>query len=75
MSAFVPCKNTAGQNYTRLLLIELSNFFSIDIICFDGFHHTLDEVVKDKVKTIEIVKTDNVSRLLGFLQIPFYHPF
>lgn len=75
VSAFVPCKNTAGQNYTRLLLIELSNFFSIDIICFDGFHHTLDEVVKDKVNTIEIVKTDNVSRLLGFLQIPFYHPF
>ena len=34
ISAFVPSRKTAGQNYTRQLIEDLSGRYEVDLICF-----------------------------------------
>lgn len=75
ISSFVPCDKTAGQNYTRLLLGDLLKEHTIDLICFDSFRHQLDYNLQSSCRNVKIYKVTKLSRFLGFLQMPFFHPF
>ena len=75
VSAFVPCDKTAGQNYTRLLLTDLLKSNTIDLICFDAAHHQLDLYCKSMCRKIKVYSINNINRMLGCIQLPFFHPF
>ncbi|SHJ27512.1 glycosyltransferase [Bacteroides stercorirosoris] len=75
VSAFVPCDKTAGQNYTRLLLTDLLKSNTVDLICFDAAHHQLDLYCKSMCRKIEVYSINNINRMLGCIQLPFFHPF
>ena len=75
VSAFVPCDKTAGQNYTRLLLTDLLKSNTVDLICFDAAHHQLDLYCKSACRKIKVYSINNINRILGCIQLPFFHPF
>lgn len=74
ISAFVPSENTAGQNYSKQLLHELSKFFIVDLYCFDSFGHRLDAGLCQKLRNIRIVRISKFNKLFGCLQLFFIHP-
>lgn len=54
LTAFPPNKKTAGQNYTRQLLNDLSNSHRIDLIYWDYPNHDID--VSSSIKILKKVK-------------------
>jgi len=73
ISAFPPNKMTAGQNYSRELLNELSAKYNVDIIYFSYPSHHLK--ISDKIKVIKEVRISNFIKIINSLFLFFLHPF
>lgn len=75
LSAFVPSLRTAGQNYSRLLLQELSRKSSIDLILFRNSKSDMFEPVSNNVCVKRYYTDTKCSKLLNCLfGLPFF-PF
>lgn len=67
ITAFPPNKNTAGQNYTRQLIEDLSKDYEIEIICWEYSKHKIEingNIKYTKIKVSSIFR--NPLRLLLF---------
>lgn len=73
VTSFPPNQSTAGQNYTRLLLNEISGEISIDLIYFSYQGHDLQ--VNEKIHVIKRNKNNIVYKLVSVLLFPFFFPF
>lgn len=73
ITAFPPNRKTAGQNYSKELLSSLMDRFEIDLISFSYPSHTIE--VNNKINILKIYNVSKISKLIGWLQIPFVHPF
>lgn len=69
ITAFPPNKNTAGQNYTRNLISDLSNDFLVDVVYW---HYPNHEIIHDpNVNSYYCIKPIWLNRLLGYLLLLF----
>ena len=74
LTPFEPSQNTGGQNFTRLLLKDLSQNNQIDIVMF--LNSKVDFELPDKnAKILKIFYVNKVTKLLNALMLPFIFPF
>lgn len=72
ITAFPPNRKTAGQNYTRNLIEELSIFHDIELIYFDYPNHKSDLGGLLKTKKMNL---NGKRKIVNCLKLPFVHPF
>lgn len=75
LSAFMPCNQTAGQNYTLNLISHLSQKFTIDLMFF---HNINDKKYLKKISGCHIIGEYHISRknkVYNVFKLPFLHPF
>jgi glycosyltransferase involved in cell wall biosynthesis len=72
ITAFPPNRMTAGQNYTRNLIEELSVFHDIELVYFDYPNHKCD--LKGELK-VNKMKLNGIKKIINCLKLPFIHPF
>lgn len=73
VSAFPPNRKTAGQNYSRQLLSELSKEHTIDLIYFNYKNHEI-EIAKN-INIVKSIKLSLIHKLMNSLKLIFIHPF
>ena len=61
LTAYPPTKVTAGQNYTRLLLNDISTTNSIDVIYWDFKGHQV--ILNDTINSLEGVRVTRLQKL------------
>lgn len=74
ITAFNPSKNDAGSNYTRQLILKLSQKHQIDLLVFKNKNI---ESFKSSNANIRLLKLYNInmgSRILGAISFPLYFP-
>ncbi|MCM1140358.1 MAG: glycosyltransferase family 4 protein [Muribaculum sp.] len=69
ITAFPPNKETAGQNYTRKLIEDLTSEYSIDVIYWPYTGH--DTQIDSLVCSCEKIESNKITKLLGFLTLVF----
>lgn len=75
ITAFVPSRRTAGQNYTLQLIKDLSTSYEIDL-CY--FKYKIDDPYieySDNVHVVKIININTLNKLISAIKIPFIHPF
>ena len=73
ISAFVPSRKTAGQNYTRQLIEDLSGRYEVDLICFRNRSEAEGIAVPD-TNMLKCIVVDKKDKLFNALKLPFLHP-
>jgi len=73
ITAFPPNNRTAGQNYTRQFINELSEKNEVSLISFSFSGHNVE--VDKKVKILKLIETSVYSKMLSSIQFPTFHPF
>lgn len=74
LTPYRPSSKAGGENFTRLLLDDLSNFYHVDLIYFK---YASDKFYDTKIPNIRILRVINNSTLLKLwnsLKFPIYHP-
>lgn len=61
LTAYPPTNITAGQNYTRLLLNDISATNSVDVICWDFDGHEVD--LNDTINSVEKLRVTKLQKL------------
>jgi hypothetical protein len=74
ITAFPVNNRTAGQNYTKNLIKELSDNYLIDIINFEYEEHENTQF-SNNIQYIKKVKNSKLTKLLNIIKVPFIHPF
>lgn len=74
MTPFEPSKNTGGQNFTRLLLDDLSQGNEIDLVMFLN-DKTDYEIPSKNVKLLKIFYVRKWQKLINTLLLPICFPF
>lgn len=72
ITAFPPNRMTAGQNYTRNLLDDLSVLHDVELIYFDYSDHTIE---LNKIQKIKKRKASIQKKIINCLKLFFVHPF
>jgi len=75
LTAFPPNSKTAGQNYTKQLIIQLSTDFHIDIVYFDYENHDGYNFNATTVRYIRKIPLTKWKKMTNALKMPFIHPF
>lgn len=73
ITAFPPCRQTAGQNYSRLLINELADTHYIEVIYFGYKSHEFEIYKSNIVKYY--VKNNSFRKFINIFKLPFLHPF
>jgi hypothetical protein len=74
LTPFEPSQNTGGQNFTRMLLNDLSRFNQIDIVMF--LNCKVDfELPRNNVRILKTFYVNQTTKLLNALMLPFFFPF
>lgn len=73
LTSFPPNKKTAGQNFSRQLLTNLSKKTEIDLVYFSYEDHETD--LDANINFIKEVKNNFFSKIFNILLFPFVHPF
>jgi hypothetical protein len=73
ITAFPPNRKTAGQNYSKELLYSLKDTFDIDLISFSYPNHDIE--IDKRINILKYYRVSKISKLLGWLQLPFIYPF
>lgn len=73
ITAFPPNRLTAGQNYTRQLLNDLSSNYEIDLVYFKYKNHPIE--INDKVNVL--IEANNLiyTKLTNAFKLLYIHPF
>ncbi len=72
ITAFPPNNQTAGQNYTRQLLEDISLNNEVDLIYFDYVGHTAD--IPNTVTLLKKIVNSSTMKFLGCLMLPLIFP-
>lgn len=73
ITAFPPNRKTAGQNFTKELLSNLTDSFKVDLIYFSYPNHFLE--INNDINIIKQYKANAFTKLISWLKAPFFHPF
>jgi len=73
VTAFPPNRLTAGQNYTRQLLNDLSQMYDIDLIYFKYNEHPLE--LNNNIHVLLAVSNSIWTKAANILKLLFIHPF
>jgi len=73
VTAFPPNRMTAGQNYTRQLINDLSKKFEVHVISFSYKNHKAEIDLK-RIQYEEFT-LDTFKKLFNSIMKPFVHPF
>jgi glycosyltransferase involved in cell wall biosynthesis len=74
ITAFTPCKETAGQSYTLRLIQDLIKDNQVDI-CY--FHSQKESPIDNSLKKINVIgaiRLTTASRIFHVFNFPFLHP-
>lgn len=74
LTPYLPSSKAGGENFTRLLLDDLSNSYYIDLIYFkyesDEFYNTKTP----NIRVLHIVNNSTLLKVWNCLKFPIYHP-
>jgi glycosyltransferase involved in cell wall biosynthesis len=73
ITAFTPNKMTAGQNFTREVINDLSKSNFIDLIYFPYPGHTISDL--NKINSIREIPINKKRKLINSILFFFLHPF
>lgn len=73
ITAFPPNRLTAGQNYTRQLLNDLSSTYEIDLVYFKYKNHPIE--INDKVNVLIEANNSTYTKLINAFKLLYIHPF
>lgn len=73
ITAFPPNQQSAGQNYSRQFLNELSKCCEVDLIYFQYRDHEIS--LDPDVHVVESFKLSTVRKCFNIMKLPFFHPF
>jgi glycosyltransferase involved in cell wall biosynthesis len=74
VTAFVPSRIGAGENFTRQMINDLSAFNHIDLIYFK-YHADKDYVREsENVSIIKVYSNNTIIKIINFLSFPFLFP-
>ena len=74
ITAFNPSKNDAGSNYTRQLVLELSQKHHIDLVIFKKKAEKSFQSYGPNLKTINTYNVSTLSRIIGIISLPIFFP-
>lgn len=74
LSAFPPNSQTAGQNYTKQLIEQLSTDIKLDLVYFDYKGHECTLNNNDQIVSIYKLPNLKIFRYLNVLKMFFFHP-
>jgi glycosyltransferase involved in cell wall biosynthesis len=74
ITAFVPSRISAGENYSRQLINDISRENIVDLIFFK-YNHDKDYIIDSKnVNVLRIFKNSGLIKLMNFFMFPFLFP-
>lgn len=73
LTSFPPTKKTAGQNFSRQLIVNLSKKAEIDLVYFSYEDHEIETI--SNINFIKKIKNNFLSKIVNVLLCPFVHPF
>lgn len=73
LTAFPPNTKTAGQNYSKNLIEDLSSEFSIDLVSFTYPKHSIELKSSGNIETT-LIKTSALAKIFNNLILFFLHP-
>lgn len=74
MAAFPPGGDTAGQNFSRMLIEKLSISFDIDVIYFRNKNMGSWINSEPNVSIVREISITNFKKILNCLKVPFLYP-
>lgn len=74
ITPYVPSKRAGGENYTRLLLENLSLKNKIDLLYFRYVDDPKYDIPNDNICVIKEVVNSTSLKIKNFLKYPFVHP-
>lgn len=74
LTPYVPSSRAGGENYTRLLLEELSIDFKIDLIYYRYSDDPIYVCPNDNIRVVKEVLNSTKVKLVNALSRPFIHP-
>lgn len=76
ITAFPPNNRTAGQNYTKNLIIDLEkNEYNVDIVYFSYEEHEAYSFESEKIKYLFKIKNNRYKKILNVSKFFFIFPF
>jgi glycosyltransferase involved in cell wall biosynthesis len=74
ITAFPPNNQTAGQNYSKNLVKDLSEKYRVDIIGFEYENHEFYDFDSNNIEYIMKVKNGFWNKITGILKMPIFFP-
>lgn len=74
LTPYLPSSRAGGENFTRLLLDDLSKHYLIDLIYFRYASDKFYDVNTPNIKVLRIIHNSTLLKLWDCLKIPIYHP-
>lgn len=74
LTPFVPSMRAGGENFTRLLLDDLSKEHDIDLIYYRYKEDPYYEPKSDRIKVLKVMENSTFVKLKNSIKHPTYHP-
>ncbi len=74
LTPYVPSSRAGGENFTRLLLEQLSHSFHVDLLYFRYADDPIYESPNDNIKVVKEIVNSTGVKILNFLRYPIIHP-
>lgn len=74
LTPFVPSMRAGGENFTRLLLDDLSKEHDIDLIYYRYKDDPYYEPTSDRIKVLKVMDNSTFVKLKNCIKHPTYHP-
>lgn len=74
ITPFVPSKKAGGENFSRLLLDDLSKSHTIDLIYFKYYSDDKYIPQSNNIRVKKVIKNTILLKLWNCIKIPFLHP-
>lgn len=74
LTPYLPSNRAGGENFTRLLLEELSKTCQIDLIYFKYRTDPFYIVPNSNIKVLKVMKNSSFIKLKNFILYPILHP-
>ena len=74
ITAFIPSRISAGENYSRQIINKLAEQYKIDLICFNSNNINNYLIENDNVNLIKVFNQNIFRKLFNWFQKPFIFP-
>ena len=74
ITAFVPSRIAAGENYSRQLINDLANKNKVDVVFFKYSKNSEYTIESKNVNVVKTFNNSNFIKLINYLMLPFFFP-